>query len=392
MGTTRRAFVLGGAALAATAGASSAHQAWLWVAEPRPGKAPLAAIPVFDLRGSDPATHAISRKGEVLGLAQSCVGPLTPVARLGLDGADILAGRWLRASGSPYVGELERIAEGTGVSGVHLLNASYEWGCTSLAAPSPDGGSARLLRTLDWPFHGLGRRVEAWIQSGPAGEFVNLSWPGSVGLLTGMAPGRFAAAINQPPVKRRAIGDSPLLDAVAGSYAAWESSGRIPALHLLRRVFETTVDYASARRMLETTPIAAPAIFTLVGVNPDQTCVVERDVADFHTHEGVSSAANVWRYGTFPGTWRGGRASEEAHDSTQRSDMIESWAGKATTTGDSTSNFEWVKAPILNAMTRLAVEADPGKGVLRAVGFEEAPGDADTAEWATLPLEWAAGT
>ncbi len=50
-----------------------------------------------------------------------------------------------------------------------------------------------------------------------------------------------------------------------------------------------------------------------------------------------------------------------------------------------------MKALILNAMTRLAVEADPGKGALLAVGYEEAPGDADTAERATLPLVWAAG-
>jgi hypothetical protein len=41
-------------------------------------------------------------------------------------------------------------------------------------------------------------------------------------------------------------------------------------------------------------------------------------------------------------------------------------------------------------MTRLAVEADPAAGALRALGYEEASGDDDTAAPATLMLEWRA--
>jgi hypothetical protein len=101
----------------------------------------------------------------------------------------------------------------------------------------------------------------------------------------------------------------------------------MPALHLLRRVFETARDYAEARALLERTPIAAPAIFTLVGLTADETCVVERDTEAFATRDGVASAANVWRYGTFPCEWHGGRASEEAQDSAARAALIETWAG-----------------------------------------------------------------
>jgi hypothetical protein len=227
----------GGAALAASLVGSAAHQAWLsWSRPVTPAGVP-EAIPVFDLRGSDPAAHALTRQAQAHELAQACIGPLTPAARIALAGADLAAQRWLRASGTPYLGELARIAAGSGVSGVHLLNTSYEWGCTSLAAPSPEGGSARLLRTLDWPFHGLGRRVELWRQKGPAGEFVHLSWPGAVGLLTGMAPGRFAAAINQPPMKRRAPGDSPAADAALAAFGlafGWADSGLASAAPRLR--------------------------------------------------------------------------------------------------------------------------------------------------------------
>jgi hypothetical protein len=38
---------------------------------------------------------------------------------------------------------------------------------------------------------------------GPAGEFFDVTWPGAVGTLTAVAPGRFAAAINQAPLFRR---------------------------------------------------------------------------------------------------------------------------------------------------------------------------------------------
>ena len=50
----------------------------------------------------------------------------------------------------------------------------------------------------------------------------------------------------------------------------------VPAMHLLRQVFETAPDYASARAALETTPLANAALFTLVGLAPGETCVIER--------------------------------------------------------------------------------------------------------------------
>lgn len=180
---------------------------------------------MIDLGKRDLADYALERRAQMQGVRDACIGPLTPAARCALHLADALARDWLAASGTPYAGELERIAEGSGVVGAHLLNASYEWGCTTLAAPAPDGRSARLLRTLDWPFHGLGARVECVRQRGPAGGFVHLTWPGAVGVLTGLAPGRFAAAINQAPLKRRAPGDLPMLDAALAGRRPGDRAG-----------------------------------------------------------------------------------------------------------------------------------------------------------------------
>jgi len=46
-----------------------------------------------------------------------------------------------------------------------------------------------------WPFSGLGRYVAVAHMRGEGGDFYTATWPGYVGALTAMAPGRFAACI-----------------------------------------------------------------------------------------------------------------------------------------------------------------------------------------------------
>ena len=88
-----------------------------------------------------------------------------------------------------------------GFPGIWFLNGCYQWGCTALACEQ--GGVLWLVRTLDWPFPGLGRDLEIARMRGTAGDFDNVTWPGYVGVLTASAPGRFAACINQAPMWRR---------------------------------------------------------------------------------------------------------------------------------------------------------------------------------------------
>ena len=110
--------------------------------------------------------------------------------------------RWLTRNGNPYLYEINELALMADGPGVHLLNMSYEWSCTTSVAPDPAGDGSRLLRTLDWPLEGLGRNVVVARMAGPAGEYENITWPGFTGIATAMAPGRFAAAINQPPMQK----------------------------------------------------------------------------------------------------------------------------------------------------------------------------------------------
>ena len=64
-------------------------------------------------------------------------------------------------------------------------------------------GVSWLVRTLDWPFAGLGRYAAVARMPGECGDFLSVTWPGYVGALTAMAPGRFAACVNQAPMRRR---------------------------------------------------------------------------------------------------------------------------------------------------------------------------------------------
>jgi hypothetical protein len=156
-------------------------------------------------------------------------------------------------------------------------------------------------------------------------------------------------------------------------------------MHLLRQVFETAPDYRAARANLEATPLANAAIFTLVGLRHDETCVIERTRDAHATRTGIASAANDWRYGKFPGDWRGigedeGHRQGEPGDNAARSRAIERFAGRPT------PDFAWLRSPILNGNTRLAVEADPQKGELIVRGYETAPDDEDTAVPVTATL------
>jgi len=168
---------------------------------------------------------------------------------------DGVSPRWLDRSNNPYRGEIDEIAALLGKPGAYALNASYEWACTSGVGPDPEGG-VRLMRVLDWRLAGLGRNLIAAWQRGPAGEFINLTWPGYVGVITAAAPGRFAVAINQPPMMR--WGATPPIDWLIGRAQVWRSRA-LPPSHLLRLVCESCATYKDAKQCLAEMPLCLPA-------------------------------------------------------------------------------------------------------------------------------------
>jgi len=267
---------------------------------------------------------------------------------------DAVSRRWLAAAENPYLPEIDAIAACAETPGAYLLNLSYEWTCTSSAAADPSGFGNRLLRTLDWPLTGLGRHVVVARMSGPAGAYENVTWPGFSGVATAMAPGRFAAAINQPPMRRWSF--SCWFDWGVNRFRIWRRRV-LPPVHLLRQVFDTCATYTDAKRVLTETPLAMPAFFTLSGLDPDEGCVIERHEEDAQVRDAPASVANHWIAGAPPGRARG-------IDSPGRYALMEALRDDA---GD---DFDWVQPPILNATTRLAVVANAARGKLIVQGWE----------------------
>ena len=273
---------------------------------------------------------------------------------LALRLGDGLSRRWLARSQNPYRDEIAAIAERVGRPGMVLLNLSFEWTCTSGVAGARRGNGSRLLRTLDWQLAGLGRAVVVAGREGPTGPYRDVTWPGFVGVATAMAPGRFSAAINQPPM--RSFSPSFHLDWVLNRARVWRRSG-LPPSHLLRRVFEGCGTYDEAKAALTETPLCLPAFFTLSGIEADQGCVIERLEDQARVHEAPVSIANHWLAFSVRGRERG-------TDSRARRDMMAGLGGRA---GD---DFSWVVPPILNATTRLSVIANAADGTLVVQGWE----------------------
>ncbi len=145
--------------------------------------------------------------------------------------------QWVARNDSPYVPEIEHIAERLPGAGVHALNCSYEWACTT-AAVAP-----LMMRVLDWRLDGMGPEIVVARHRSPAGSWLNVTWPGFVGVLTALAPGRFAAALNQAPLRRRTylLPFDWLIDRIKVN----GTRAMLPT-HLLRLVFETCSTFDEA--------------------------------------------------------------------------------------------------------------------------------------------------
>lgn len=159
-----------------------------------------------------------------------------------------------------------------------------------------------------------------------------MTWPGVVGVLTGLAPGRFAAAINQPPLPGgygRLLGWPLARAQVARSRA-------LSPTHLLRLAFDACRDFGEAV-VIEPT---ADAAFEPVGA-----------VAANHW-------ANASRAGPV-GQPRDGSILE------RRPVMGEVVAGPPDW------SLGWVRAPILKGDTRVVMMANPARGRLLGQGWEK---------------------
>jgi hypothetical protein len=324
--------------------------------------AAMYTIPLIDIRKSSPVelvrSHAeqaralIAASCDTLGLVSQILGALV------LPTGDRLSREWLERTNNPYLREIRDYAEILGVPGVYALNLCYEWSCTSGAYKKGEG--VLLARVLDWSFPAMGENILVSHQSGEAGDFYNVTWPGTSGVFSAMAPGRFAVALNQAPMRSHGLGF--VFDWAKNRMALLETTGAPPA-HLLRKVFETASDYREARRLLASAEIALPVIYTVTGTKDDEGCVIERTEKECVVRElesGRVCAANHFE------------SSLEEAGHGWRPRPIDSFGrmrlARSTPEDEIDENFRWFKSPIANPHSRLVMLADAASGRLSVLG------------------------
>lgn len=317
--------------------------------------ADLPIIPVVDLGPRSLDHLAAMAPDKVIRLAEAgralTSGPVLAMM-------DQRSKAWLARNVTPYKAEIDRIAAMPGISGIRALNLSTEWACSSMVHGS------RLMRVLDWPLNGLGAELTVVRHEAPAGAWWQATWPGFVGVLTGMAPGRFAAAYNQPPI-RRSTGLWPL-DWLLERLRVQRRTA-IPPTHLLRQVFEKAENFDEAAEMLRATPLAMPALFSLAGAD-GRSVIIERLETRARLRPGPAAITNHWP--ALPGSpagwpqgWpRGIDSPGRFRDACQHADGLATLA----------DGFDWLRYPILNKLSRLAVMTDCLAGTLVVVGLERA--------------------
>ena len=287
----------------------------------------LPPIPVLDL-GADFALGSLIREEARAHTMLDAATQGTPPSLL--RQLDRVSRAWLVRHSNSHLAEIDAIAARLNRPGTYFFSVNYEWGCTCRVAPSPTGTSARLIRVLDWRTKGLGRHIMAVRVKAPAGDFVTMTWPGYTGVMQALAPGRFAVAVNQAPM-RKLGGGLLALDWAANRARVWRQP-HATAAHVVRGVVETAATYAEARQRLIETPITAPAIFTLAGLRPHETCVIERQETSANVLDGAGVAANNWQS---PG-WHGRPRGNDSHGrAAQMTDIAPVMDGR----------FPWLKAP-----------------------------------------------
>ncbi len=191
-----------------------------------------------------------------------------------------------------------------------------------------------------------------------------------------MAPGRFAAAINQGP--RMLVLGIHFIDDIVIHLRLLVECGAVPATHLLRRTFEEAADFERAVEILsnEDVTIAMPALFVIAGVRHEQCCVIEAWGSNRRVHWAGTTAplgigaANQWLSRDLAGRARtapGVATDPEANNLARRTIITQLQKGAFYGAAD-------LPEPVINKRTVMVVTANAQQGEITVEALDPAPG------------------
>jgi len=173
---------------------------------------------------------------------------------------------------SEYLEEIEFIASISDFSPDQVLIANLYYdvlkfylGCTAFATEY--NGTIYHSRNLDWHTDNnlLGKHSRIFdFQRNGKTIFKTVSWPGFIGALSGMKPGKFSLTLNAV-----LSNDSPEI--------------ALPVSFLLRDILNSANSFEHAKTILETTIIASDCLILLSGTESKEMAVIERTPKRFST-------------------------------------------------------------------------------------------------------------
>ena len=171
-----------------------------------------------------------------------------------------------------YGAEIRGFAKLSGlpVQEILVIQFMYEAAsaCTSIVVNGEGpNGEPTHIRTMDWEMPDLKAltiEVEFWKDGKPL--FISTTWPGYIGVLTGMKPFAFSSSVNF-----RVTGDSYVENLKKAVGYCW------PIGFLLRAVMEEDTSYSQAVGSLTLSNLISPVYFTCCGVKQNEGCIITRN-------------------------------------------------------------------------------------------------------------------
>ncbi|TWU12221.1 Acyl-coenzyme A:6-aminopenicillanic acid acyl-transferase [Symmachiella macrocystis] len=165
-----------------------------------------------------------------------------------------------------FTAEIEGLATQLDVDFAETLAANlyYDFvkrllGCTAFAVNTENGPIH--ARNMDWFSHSncLSEftTIVNFMNNDDTTRFRSVSWPGSVGVLSGIAPGRFAVTLNA------VLSDEPMQEATSVAF-------------LIRKVCQESETFQDAVDALSTQVISSDCILLVTGTRKGEMVVIER--------------------------------------------------------------------------------------------------------------------